>query len=376
MSRGTARRGRGGQFAGDYNLRSAQKKLEETLDSVSVQTADAVTDKMAAGFESRDDPEYIKFMEDEVIKSRQSREEETKLLNSLVARMDKWDTKQAGVQGVGRGILRTPLRSGPPPGQHGGAGVGRGSSPLDSLTGHPSFDMSRAADPAPSDIINGPLTSVLQQLSVAIDPTPQTSTKGLLLRPEYYVQHKDKGVPVKSLDHSKLTFRELMSGMSRVMLHLAKTGGNVTSYMEHFSFLTRKAGAHGFMDSAYVAYDRHVVDQFINGDSEGFVAGDMFGIALHFHAGNLLLSKPVFKPNRGRGFRRGGRSNWYDYDKQPGPERDQREAPNPPLDGFPDDICYKFNYRICTGKCSKLHVCRACRGNHKASSGQCPTGPK
>ena len=108
-------------------------------------------------------------------------------------------------------------------------GVGRGVGHRSPLTQAAASDMRSAAlgergaaaldSPSPSDLFNGPLTSELQQLSIAIDPTPQASTKGLLLHPEYYVQHKDKGTSVKNLDHSKLSFRELMSGMGRVMSH-------------------------------------------------------------------------------------------------------------------------------------------------------------
>ena len=220
-------------------------------------------------------------------------------------------------------------------------------------------------NPAPSDVINGPLTSVLQQLSIPIDPTPQSSVKGLLLRPDYYVQHKDKGVPVKNLDHTKLFFNKLMSGIGRVLMHLSKTGGNVTSYIEHFSFVTLRAGAHNFVDSAYVGYDRHLVDQVINGEAEKYAAGDLFGVALHFHVGNVVQPKPspsFARGGRGRGFRRG--RNFSVEGDRPGNH-------DGPVHGTPDNICYKYNYKTCTGKCVKLHVCRMCKGNHKAVSGQC-----
>ena len=110
---------------------------------------------------------------------------------------------------------------------------------------------------------------MLQQLSIAIDPTPQSSVKGLMLRPEYYVQHIDKGIRVKNLDHSKMSF-ELMSGMSQVMIHLAKTGGDLGSCLEHFSFVYRKACAHSFFYSVYVSYDR--ADQIISRETNSFFA--------------------------------------------------------------------------------------------------------
>ena len=319
--------------------------------------------KMAEGFVSRDGPEYLKSMGNELVKSRKAREEETsyRLLNVLVSRMDKWEHRSMG---SGRCILCTPLRSDQ---SSVPSGLGRGSSPLDSVSSRLTYD--NLAGPVPADVINGPLTSVFQQLSIAIDPIPQSATKGLLLRPEYYVQQKDKGVPVKNLDYSKMSFKELMSGMGRVMSHLSKTGGDVASYIEHFSFITRKVGAHTFVDSAYVGYERHVTDQFINGDSDKFVAGDLFGIALHFHAGNVVQVKPQFvKPFRSRGFRR-GRSWGWDSDWGANQDHDP-PTQNPPLEGFPEDICYKYNYKVCTGKCFKSHVCSMCKGNHKATSGQ------
>ena len=334
-----------------YNLRSAPELDLYTSSS-------QVGINMAVAFHDRDDPEYLKAMEEELVKSRQAREEETKLLQTLMAKMDRMEKSQSSVPaaGVGRGILRTPLKSAPAPG-------GLDYKSPHSLSSRLSAD---AVDVAPSDVINGPLTSVLQQLSIAIDPTPQSSTKGLLLRPEYYVQHKDKGVPVKSLDHSKLSFKELMSGMGRVMIHLAKSGGEFMSYIEHFNYLVRQAAVSNFQDSAYVGYDRHVVDKFINGDTATFVAGDLLGVALHFHVGNLVNVQPPTARGRGRGFRRRGRqSSWWESER----DKDQYMPPSP--EGFPEDICYNFNYRTCHGRCSKSHICRLCRGPHRASSSQC-----
>ena len=73
-----------------------------------------------------------------------------------------------------------------------------------------------ASPAAVADLAGGPLTTALRQLSQAINPSPAVK-KGMVYRPEYYVQHVDLGVPVKSLDHTKLPFKELVSGMGRVM---------------------------------------------------------------------------------------------------------------------------------------------------------------
>ena len=376
MSRGTNRHPASVPKPGvSYNLRSGHLG-----DSQQVEDGQVGTTKMASSFKNRDDPDYIKFMEDDVLSSRQDREEQSKLLNMLVAKMDNLETKTSPTS-VGWGILRTPLKDAIP-----AVGRGRGATgPVFNLAGQQplgNHSFSTAMDPTPSYIVNGPLTSVLQQLSIAIDPTPQASVKGLFLRPEYYVQHIDKGVPVKNLDHSKMTFKELMSGMSRVMIYLSKSGGDLASYLDHFSFITRKAGVHSFLDSAYVSYDRTVVESVINGESDTFIKGDLFAVALHFNVGNLSQPKPMFnKTSRGRGFRRGGRGQqgFGDMDRDKERERDRdRDQPNqaPLLEGFPEDICYNFNYRTCHGKCSKSHICRLCRGPHKANSGQCPSTKK
>ena len=118
MRRARGRAGRGVQ-QNLYNLRSAPQTHSATdVQQLGVQVGS--TDKMAARFESRDDPEYLKFMENEVLKISQSREEDAKLLNSIVSRMDKWESKTTY---SGRGILRTPLKADPPQ-PH---GLGRGS---------------------------------------------------------------------------------------------------------------------------------------------------------------------------------------------------------------------------------------------------------
>ena len=359
-----------GPVGASYNLRSG--KLVNVEDATTGQVG---TTKMAGAFKSRDDPDYLKFMEKEVLKAREEREEQSRLLGVLVTKMEGLDVKFAPQAVGGRGVLRTPLKDFPPT-----VGRGRGAGPVHNLSSQllgASKSPSLGLDPTAAEMVNGQLTSILQQLSIAIDPTPQASMKGLLLRPEYYVQHIDKGTSVKSLNHTKMSLKELMSGMSRVMLHLDKSGGDLGGYLEHFSFIARKA-EHGFVDSAYVSYDRLVMDQYINGESDTIVRRDPFAVALSFHVGNLAPAKPVFpKPGRGRGFRRGGRfPYWNEGERDKDKERDREHQVSPSLEGFPENICYNYNYRVCHGKCARSHICRMCRGPHKASSGSCTPNKK
>ena len=210
----------------------------------------------------------------------------------------------------------------------------------------------------PAEMVSAPITSALEHLSEAIQPGISASTKGMELRPEYYIQHVDQGVAIKSIDHTKLTFRELISGMGRVLEYLVQINWEATSYLEHFNFLTKQASVHSFNDSAYVAYDRAVVDKVICGVNKRFVAGDSLAVSSHFHAGNLSQPPPSTSKRfagRGRGYRQ-RRLGTYDNDP---------ESSVP--DGFPPEICYNFNYRSCSGtNCQKQHICRSCKGHHRA----------
>lgn len=200
-----------------------------------------------------------------------------------------------------------------------------------------------------ADVVSGPLTAALSKLSDPIDPVAALKTKGMMLRPEFYAQHKVNGIPIRNLDHTKLTFEELIFGMDSVLLHLMQTGGDTHSYCAHKVFLSGQARANKFTDQAYVDYDRYVIDKYLEGNSSNFPVGDMLGVAMHFHAGNLAVSRVRQTFNKSKKGRR---------------NREEHDGGVP--EGFPEDICYGFNYNKCTGSCSKNHVCRICRAKHKA----------
>lgn len=110
----------------------------------------------------------------------------------------------------------------------------------------------------------------------------------MLLRPEYYAQHKCNGVPIRYLDHTKLSYKELMFGMDSILQHMLQTGGDIHGYCAHELFILGQAQGNKFLDRVYVDYDRYIIDKFIDGHSSSFTVGDMLGIAMHFHGGNLL----------------------------------------------------------------------------------------
>ena len=86
-----------------------------------------------------------------------------------------------------------------------------------------------------------------------------------------------------------------------------------------------------------MSYNRYVVDKYVSGDSDTVIAGDPFGVSLHFHAGNLLPSRPSFVRGPGSGFRRGGRQSWQTW--QEDRDKDYKDQSAPSLEGFPEDVC-------------------------------------
>ena len=163
-----------------------------------------------------------------------------------------------------------------------------------------------------------------------------------------------------------------MSGMGRVMQHLFENGGDLASSLGHFNFIAEQAHQHNFADIAFVGYDRCVVDKYIKMESAiklplVFSVGDTLGVFSHFHAGNF---QPVQKKSVGA-FRgsRGGRFPYRRYGEPTQDKgRDIKETYVP--EGFPEEICYAWNYKSCSGKCSKKHECRVCGLDHKASGCQ------
>ena len=74
-----------------------------------------------------------------------------------------------------------------------------------------------------------------------------------------------------------------------------------------------------------------------------FVAGDHLGVASHLNAANLAASR-----SQPQAFaKHGGRAKFGKWRAS----QDQKEkfADNVTMpDGFPEDICYSYNYRTCT----------------------------
>ena len=226
----------------------------------------------------------------------------------------------------------------------------------------PNVPVGNEEDNAASALIT-PLTSALEKLSLAVDPSATShKLRGIHWKPEYYVQHVKQGTPLKQVDHTKLTYKDLVFGWFCVLQQLLRAGGDVESYVGHCKFVSERAMANQFNDSSLVDYDRYVVSKVIEEELDSFPVGDSLGVSSNFHAGNLIPKSP--KTQRKGGFKKWGSGKWgKKFDKSP---ENADKSPTVP-DGFPEDICYAFNYKRCTStNCSKKHICRSCGGSHRA----------
>lgn len=86
--------------------------------------------------------------------------------------------------------------------------------------------------------------------------------KGNKYRPEHYVQGVDGGVSSKNLDHMKLSHRESIHGMVRVVQTMVRDSDPLlSSYIEHLSFITSLAAEGGFVNEPFLRYDKYIVDK-------------------------------------------------------------------------------------------------------------------
>lgn len=204
---------------------------------------------------------------------------------------------------------------------------------------------------APSSWIADPLTSALRQLTNVVDPDMVSRTACMVYRPEYYSQHLLWNVPVKSLDHKKLSFKSLVYGMTCVARHILSVGGNVDAYLSHLEFVFRHACDNSYIDMSYSDYDHHVVDAFLKSPGRGFSMADPVAIGYSFH-----LARLVSENNDARF-----------GDSKKSKKRAAKSSKGDIPDGYPESNCYFWNYKVCTNQnCSKKHICRLCEGAHKA----------
>ena len=208
-------------------------------------------------FKDRSDPDYLSFLEEQLETSWRTKSESTNFA-LIVSRLEALELAQHGRPGASHSIptgagggMAAGAVGGTPAGAVGGVPVGSLSG---STSGHGSADrrglglgagdgVGHQAAPDPVDPSLLPLTDALAQLTLAVDPAAGKA-KGLFLRPEYYYQHVRSNTPLKQLDHTKLSYKEMVYGWFCVMEHLLSKGGDLSGYIGHCKFVAEQAYEH------------------------------------------------------------------------------------------------------------------------------------
>lgn len=190
--------------------------------------------------------------------------------------------------------------------------------------------------------------------------------KGNRYRPEYYVQGIDGGVSNKNLDHMKLSHRELVHGMVRVVQTMVRENDPlIPSYIEHMSFITSLASEGSFVNEPFLRYDRYIIDKALRLGANFKV--DSAASSRFFHRGNTYAARNLESRQggyQGRGRGRGNRQgNWREAEQSSSSVN--QYAQQGALESS-EEICEVYNTKFCYGRCNKQHICSICRNKHKA----------
>lgn len=194
---------------------------------------------------SRDDPRYLKQLEDEYCELKRN-------------------AAEAAAAAIGGGSIK---KEDDPPTK---ADMIRMMDSLDQITNRLSKLETGGVkhDPGTGDpslsaasLIATPLTKALAKL------TGEEEEKGKVLRPETYAQHDVKD---KSRDHVKLDTIGLFYGWVGVVQYLMNHGGDLKSYMNHMRYATEMLHTRQFYDLGAIKYDRLIVDKYLEGKATGF----------------------------------------------------------------------------------------------------------
>lgn len=198
----------------------------------------------------------------------------------------------------------------------------------------------------PAAYLSSPLTPALQSASDLDHRQP-----GMMYRPEYHVLHEEEGEPIKQVSHKMMTYCKLVHGMVRVAKVIRASGGDIDNYLSHMDYVTRHGKNEDYQDSAYIDYDKMVVDEFIGNPSAGIKVGNVMASSFCFHDVTR-----VHKPSSQTTLLRKKKKN----------KPSNRQGEVVPED-YPPENCFYWNYRSCVmTNCNRNHVCRIGGENHRA----------
>lgn len=200
------------------------------------------------------------------------------------------------------------------------------------------------ANPAETAAVTamGQMAEAMEQLSLSIDPSSSRKA-GQFLRPEYQYCVMEKGMPLRNADESKLTIQEYLYGMCLVMSYLIDNNGDWASYFTHFKRVMKFCVGKKYVNAAYVAYDKEVVDCYLKDPSSGFNAVDSLSIPTHFCSANEHDTQNA-------------RSRIQRRQRHPDNKNRNMSTGQQQPDDWPEDACFLYNNSSCNGTCGKQHI--------------------
>ena len=140
----------------------------------------------------------------------------------------------------------------------------------------------------------------------------------------------------------KVTYREFISAMTKVLRTVIESGLDPLHYATHIGFISTKAALNLYATDAIIKYEAAVTERVVSGQYPDWVAADPECVALHLGADATYAVQQ-------------GGSRWPRQSSASfGGNRDFSE--------WPKEICWLFNNTSCYfPRCKKAHICFKCK---------------
>ena len=278
-----------------------------------------------ASVPDRDSPEYeaylSKLIEDEEVRLNSLKEKcRITSMEEQLARLRLQSTELEG-------------RAGGIDGQHGDtpAGGERGARAETGVAGQLLTASRRAATVGPSPSGSGSMASELPLFTQRSKDERETLSKLKALT------HLSEAKAVE-----KVTYREFICAMTRVLRIVIDSGLDPSRYAAHLNFISTKAALNLYATDAIIKYEAAVTDRVISGLYEDWVAADPECVALHLGAdATYSVRQGGSRWSRSSSGNSGGNRDFSDW---------------------PKEVCWLFNNTSCYfPRCKKAHICFKCK---------------
>ena len=140
----------------------------------------------------------------------------------------------------------------------------------------------------------------------------------------------------------KITYREFICCMTKVLKFITESGLNPQSYIAHMNFITVKAALNLYATDALIKYEEAVTERVISGQYAMWSSADPECVALHLGAdATYSVRQGGSRWNRASSASFGGARDFSDW---------------------PKEICWLFNHTHCYfPRCKKAHICYKCK---------------